>query len=66
MSNTTVIVEIKVSIRVSDSWGDDCTIGQLKKQAKVSAVDIINRSMGRDPLVENIAVGTIIVKSTLQ
>ena len=32
------IVRLTLEVNVTDTWGDDCTVGQVKKQARHSAV----------------------------
>ena len=33
MGTTTAVVTVTLEIKVDSSWGDDCTVGQVKKQA---------------------------------
>ena len=42
------IVRLLVEINVPDTWGDDCTIGQVKKQAKHSAIRTVSSIMEND------------------
>lgn len=37
MKEQIVKVNILVEVKLYNSWGDDCTIGQVKKQAKEDA-----------------------------
>lgn len=34
-------IHVKLKIAVTDSWGDDCTVAQIKKQALDSANGIL-------------------------
>ena len=39
----TVIVEVVLAIQVQSGWPDDCTLGQLRRQAVTSARDTVER-----------------------
>lgn len=41
--SVTATVEVKLKIRVGSTWGDDCTVSQVKKQAMDSANVMLNR-----------------------
>lgn len=41
MSKATVHVHVELDIEISDSWGDDCTLGQVRQQAYDAARHII-------------------------
>jgi ribulose 1,5-bisphosphate synthetase/thiazole synthase len=43
-----VQVRIELLITVSDSWGTDCTVGQINKQATESAKRLLTRVLFDD------------------
>ena len=45
VDRSTVILEVKVG----DSWGDECSVGQVKKQALDSANIILNKAFSAAP-----------------
>ena len=38
-----VTVAVELTVRVRSRWNDDCTLGQLRRQASEEAQDLINR-----------------------
>jgi len=60
--SATAVVTVTLKINVTDTWGDDCTVGQVKKQALDSASGILHRALKEsktiqiDKAVECIAV----------
>jgi len=55
---TTATVTVSLEIRVNDSWGDNCTVAQVKKQAADSANGILRRAVETE--------GNITVKGTVE
>lgn len=41
----TARVTLTIDIRVNGSWGEECTIGQMRDQAKAAAEGAIKRAM---------------------
>lgn len=62
---TKVSVQLTVQIECTSNWGDDCTIEQVKRQAKVEATAIARRSLDKDPLVKRIEIGDVTLTTTL-
>ncbi len=56
---TRVCVEIKVWVECTSNWGDDCSVGQIKKQAKEEALNLATRSLKFDPMVKSIEAGEV-------
>lgn len=56
------IANVRVTIEVvSDSiWGDDCTIGQIDKQARIEAVEIVSKLINSSPRRVRIVIDPII------
>lgn len=44
-------VHVKLKIAVRDSWGDDCTVAQIKKQALDSANGILRTQLANSPSI---------------
>ena len=40
---TTARVRILLEVSLSDTWGEDCTISQVHKQSKDSALNIVSQ-----------------------
>jgi hypothetical protein len=64
MKNT-ITANILVKVECSSNWGDDCTIEQVKKQARINALNIINRNLEKDPLIKNVSVLELSLSTTL-
>ena len=48
----TVVVQVTLAVQIKESWGDDCTLGQLRKQAAEAAHMRIERLFqGADAVV---------------
>jgi len=58
-------VQLIVFVDCSSTWGDDCTIGQVKKQAIEEALHIAQRSLKKDPLVKKVEFGEVTLNVTL-
>lgn len=43
--STVARVTLTIEIDVADSWGDDCTTGQVERQARESAVAAVRRGL---------------------
>jgi len=59
-------VHVKLKIAVRDSWGDGCTVAQIKKQALDSANGILRTQLSNSPSITMSAepeLTTIIYKS---
>jgi len=41
-------IKVEVLVQVDQSWGDDCTIGQMKKQAKEYAINLLTKQISAD------------------
>ena len=46
---TTATVKVTLEIKADSTWGDDCTVGQVKKQAIDSARKIIGKALDKSP-----------------
>jgi len=57
-------VNITLSVQCHSTWGDDCTMSQVKKQAKEEAMSLATRALRSDPLVSNITPGKISITLT--
>lgn len=44
----TAVVHLTLRVEVSDSWGGDCPTEQVFRQARESAVNMINNALYRD------------------
>lgn len=42
-------VQITVEVSMDSVWGDDCSVGQIFKQASREAVDKLTRNLHNDP-----------------
>jgi hypothetical protein len=62
--SATVLVSLTLEVLVGESWGDDCTIGQIRKQAGDAAEARIRRLLDSDKSVRvrNDRILTVIVK----
>ena len=60
MKETTIVIEVRVSVKVQGNWGDDCTIGQMKKQAKEEATSVLKRATHGHPLILGVSCGDVI------
>lgn len=45
-TGVTATVQLTLEINVGDSWGGDCAMDQVYKQARDSAVGMINEALG--------------------
>lgn len=61
----TVTVELTLVVKCTGNWADDCSIAQVKKQAKEQALDLARRSIDKDPLVDIIKVGEVTLSAEL-
>lgn len=61
---TTARVQITLDVASGSSWGDDCTLGQVHKQAAEGAINHINQLI-RDGRLRATIVGTPLVKSII-
>lgn len=41
--NATATVELKLEVRVSSHWGDDCTVSQVHDQSESQAIGAVKR-----------------------
>ncbi len=48
MTTARAVVTVTLELRVSGSWGEDCTIAQVYRQAEASARGIIRNKLGTD------------------
>jgi hypothetical protein len=48
--HATAIVEVRLAIRVPDSWGSECTLEQVQKQASESAINVLRSALVVDHL----------------
>ncbi len=61
-SKATAHVTLTVEITVGSTWGDNCTVGQIYKQAAEEALGIIDRLLGEQirivgrPVVTAVAI----------
>lgn len=65
-TGVTAIVQLTLEVQVSSSWGGDCSMDQVFKQARDEAVGAINNALGeaRQSLQNRIKiVGTPSVKA---
>jgi hypothetical protein len=56
------IVEVTLIIDTGDAWGDECTMGQIAKQAKDSALAKLRHAFERErksPEEQSIAINRI-------
>lgn len=42
-------IKATLEISVDSRWGDDCTVGQVRKQALDGANLILSKALGKDP-----------------
>lgn len=58
------VVTLTVEVEVGSSWGNECTLGQVHKQAKDSAIGFINqiaaKNQRRIKIVGELKVKTVI------
>jgi len=47
-----VTVNLSVVVECSGVWNDNCTVEQIKKQARIEAVDRICKRLNDDPMVK--------------
>lgn len=52
------VVEVVLRIRVTDSWGQDCTIGQIRSQAALAATNMAEHLFAAARDAERDGVGT--------
>ena len=45
----TAIVKVHLEIKISQGWGDDCSLGQVRKQATHEADNILRKAIENDP-----------------
>ena len=48
--SATAKVTLTVEVAVSSTWGDDCPISQIHKQAAEEAMNILRNHIGRVPV----------------
>ncbi len=48
-------VDVTLRIQVPDSWGEDCTVAQVHKQAKESALGVLRSALAVDGWSNGIA-----------
>jgi len=60
-----ISVELIILVECTDNWGDDCTIGQVKKQSKEEAIKLATRALQKDPLVKSIKTGEVKISTNL-
>ncbi len=42
-------VTVMLEVYLNDTWGDECTVAQINKQARASAIGLLNRAYnGKD------------------
>ena len=58
--SATATVTITLDIKIDSCWGDDCTLAQVKKQALVGAMSIINRAIAKAPEISITAKAELI------
>ena len=58
------VVTLTLSVPVRDFWGEDCTVGQIHKQAIQSALAILAAGLKIDAIHAEL-VGTPVVKHVL-
>lgn len=60
------IVRLSVEVTIGDRWGQECTVEQIQKQAKESALKVLRKTaeMKESPIkiVSELEVRTIIVE----
>lgn len=61
MNTATAKVQVILEINIPSSWGDDCTVGQVGKQAIDSAKGILRRTLADTDIkiLGNIDLSTI-------
>lgn len=59
------VVTLTVKIPVSDTWGSDCQVDQIHRQAKESAIGILNRMRKPNEHVPFTVIGEPTVTSIL-
>lgn len=52
MSTVTATVKIALKLKINSTWGEDCSVAQVKKQAIAAANSMINQSITNDPDIE--------------
>lgn len=62
---TQVTVKLTLIVQCTSNWGDDCTVEQVKKQAKEEAVGLARRSIDKDPLVKIVEIGEVTLSAIL-
>lgn len=65
MKGAIVQVTVKVTIEFGPKWGEECTIGQMKKQAREEAVHYATRKIQEDVMVKSISAGDVVFSTTL-
>ena len=56
MATASVRVRLVVEVKPSDTWGDDCTLGQVQKQGVTAALAILERALGENSRVRIVGV----------
>ncbi len=62
---TKVSVQLLVFVECTGNWGDDCSLAQVKKQAKEEAIKIATRLLAKDPLVKRIESGEVTISAII-
>ena len=57
-------ITVTVEVFLSDTWGDECTIAQINKQASDSAIGLLRRAYnGKDVQITGTPVVTVVLVS---
>ena len=60
-----ITVQLIVMVECQAAWNDNCSIGQIKKQAKIEAIETACRSLNKDPMIKKIIPGEVTLNATL-
>jgi len=64
MTQATAKVKLELELSLDDTWGDDCTVGQIHKQACDSASHTARRILGpSDFKLKSLVVKEICIKA---
>ncbi len=63
---TRAVVKVQIAVSLNDTWGEDCKIEQVFKQARISAINRVSKVLSTDTNIKIIVdpqVDTIISSS---
>lgn len=58
-------VKLTVTVEVSSTWGETCTVGQVKKQAREEALHFAMRALQNDPRIKAINAGEVTLSAVI-